>query len=144
MNAPTPNLIKELNTLYGTEFFEFSEQGFIIKYKGALKVFLDELKEDLKVGEELNESLFYANFHYFKDLILIKMGLDEVDYCPDNEMLYPNSYGLNNASLFSFGKTTDDTAKYVFIYLQSYQVLDWIKELLRYEEVIFETFICNK
>lgn len=144
MNALTPNIIKELNALYGTEFFEFNEQGFTIKYKGALKVFFDELQEDLKEGEELNETLFYANFHYFKDLVLIKMGLDELDYCPDNELLYPNSYGLTNAPLFSFGKTTDEANKYVFMYLQSYQILDWVKELLRYEEVVFETFIYNK
>lgn len=146
MDTLTPKVIKKLNALYGfgTEFFEFNEQGFTIKYKGLLKVFFDELKEDLKVGEELNETLFYKNFHYFRDLVLIKMGLDEVDYCPDNEMLYPNSYGLTNAPLFSFDKTIDETARYAFMYLQNYQVLDWVKELLRYEKVVFETFICNR
>ncbi len=70
-----------------------------------------------------------------------------MEYCGDNDKLYPNHFGLTNAPLFSFGgflyEQDELPIKYVFMYLDQYQLKDWVVELRKEGKVTFETFIDN-
>ena len=155
MQEITQEIIDELNKDYGSEYFTFSKKGFTIKYTGALKEWFKEWdlnEQGFNRESILSEMDFTNNFGDFRDHFLIPNGMDLVDYCPDNDLLYPNCFGLTNAPMFGFGgffafnSDPDDNLKprYVFLYFNSYLVLDWLKELLEQGEVTFETFINNE
>lgn len=134
MDKLTQKVIDELNQQFGCSFFAFSERGLTIKLS-------KELKEFLKEYEIETEMDFDENFHNFRDFLCIPRGMDMVSFCIDNDKLYPHHFGMTNAPLFGFNGflgTEETPVEYAFMYFNSYQVLDWLKELKKYGEVTFE------
>ena len=139
MDKLTQKVIDDLNRQFGCSFFVFSEKGLTIKLSKELKKFFKEY--DIKTEMDFSE-----NFGSFRDFICIPKGMDMVSFCIDNDKLYPNHFGMTNAPLFGFNGilgVEDIPVEFAFMYFNSYQVLDWLKELKRYGEVTFETFIDN-
>lgn len=139
MDKLTQTIINRLNLEYGCDFFVFSEKGLTIKLTKELKRFFRE--NQIKC-----EADFDNCWWQFRDFICIPKGMDMVSFCIDNDKLYPNHFGMTNAPLFGFNGilgVEDIPVEFAFMYFNSYQVLDWLKELKRYGEVTFETFIDN-
>lgn len=140
MDKLTQKVIDELNQQFGCSFFAFSEKGLTIKLSKELKEFFEEY-------EIKTEMDFSENFDRFRDFFCIPKGMDMVSFCIDNDKLYPNHFGMTNAPLFGFNGflgIEDIPVEYAFMYFNSYQVLDWLEELIKYGEVSFETFIDNR
>ncbi|CAM3439144.1 hypothetical protein [Helicobacter labetoulli] len=139
MDKLTLNILKELNSSYGTEWLSFSDKGLTLHYKGALKEFIEE--------NEISSEMDFDRFFWdFRDEVLIKNGLDEISFSMGNDLLYCCGFGLTNAPLFGFGGelgVEDMPVKYTFLFFNRYQVVDWVEELLKCGEVTFETFVDN-
>ncbi|EOD6325375.1 hypothetical protein ACJZUN_000845 [Campylobacter upsaliensis] len=132
-------ILKELNTFYKREFLHFKKRGLVLKYKGALKDFFKEYATT-------NEAEFSKHFNDFRDDVLISYGLDELNFCVDNDLLYPHHFGLSNAPLFGFDGSLwseeEYPARFIFAY-SSYVFFDFVEELIKYGEVCFDFFIDN-
>ncbi len=139
MNELNTEILKELNSSYGTEWMSFSDKGLTLHYKGDLKKFIEE-------NEISSEMDFDKRFGDFRDEVLIKNGLDELSFCMGNDLLYCCGFGLTNAPLFGIEGVLgveDMPVKYAFLFFNRYQVVDWLEELIESGEVTFETFVDN-
>lgn len=100
-----------------------------------------DLKDFFKEYNIKNESDLWDNYDNFKSFIL---G-DLISYCPDNDMLFPCSYGMTNAPLIGIGGadlSSESIPDVVFAY-EDYAIKDWVEELLINKYVYFTSFIDN-
>lgn len=132
-------ILKELNRFYERKFLCFKKRGLVLKYKGDLKDFFKEYSIT-------NEMEFSKHFYDFRDEVLISNGLDEMSFCVDNDLLYPQHFGLTNVPLFGFDGSLwseeEYPARFIFAY-SSYVFFDFVEELIKYGEVCFDCFIDN-
>ncbi|WP_270977513.1 hypothetical protein [Campylobacter helveticus] len=132
-------ILKELNRFYERKFLCFKKRGLVLKYKGDLKDFFKEYSIT-------NEMEFSKHFYDFRDEVLISNGLDEMSFCVDNDLLYPQHFGLTNVPLFGFGGSLwgqeEYPARFIFAY-SSYVFFDFVEELIKNGEVCFDCFIDN-
>ena len=146
-DSVTKAVIEDLNRYYGKDFITFDKKGMTLHYRGSLKEFFQQEHPTDITKKQLieNEIDFEMRFGDFRDDVLGVSG--SMEYCGDNDKLYPNHFGLTNAPLFSFGgflyEQDELPIKYVFMYLDQYQLKDWVVELRKEGKVTFETFIDN-
>ena len=140
----TPEMIKNLNDWYGSDIFEFNEKGLTIKLSERFKEWVKEWEENnlseeqIKNGERMTEADFADEFSNFADDMGFR-NTDGIDFCLNNEWLYPNDYGMTNAPVWGFGghlgmDETRDRPKFVFADLD-YDLRSWFEDLLNDGEV---------
>lgn len=139
--------LKDLRQYWTKDFITFSKKGMTLHYRGSLKEFFvqdDQMNPGKKQLIE-DEVDFERHFGNFKDFVL--GGSGSMEYCGDNDRLYPYNFGLTNAPLFSFGgflyAQDELPIQYAFMYFYTYQINDWVEVLIREKKVTFETFINN-
>lgn len=119
--------MERLNEIFGQEWLEFSNRGLRLMLKGDLANFFEE--------ELITDSYSFAEkYHYFRDGVLLKYGLDEIEYCSDSSAI---PLGLTECPAFSISFNHDTNDAETFFVFEGYAIIDWVKLLLAEKEVFF-------
>ncbi|HEE9578850.1 TPA: hypothetical protein R8E29_000160 [Campylobacter coli] len=124
-------LVHYINQNFQKDWLKIKNEELVLIYTGELKKNLDNknIQSELDLHSNHNEKSFQ------------KFLKSEITYVSNNEKLYPNSFGLTNASLFIFNRINNKKKQIAVFAYMDYAVFDWVDYLKRYGEVKFSGFL---